>query len=89
MIKSIGHLKRGKTDGTESLYSDHHINDCDSLDVYLTMMFNAMLIHGISPESMRLGTMVPIPKNRRHMQSLCIMSSLIGKFLDWIMLIKE
>ncbi len=28
-----------------------------------------MLIHDISPESMLLGTMVPIPKNKR--QSLC------------------
>ncbi len=54
-----------------------------------------MLIHDISPESMLLGTMVPIPKNKR--QSLCnsdnyraiTLSSIIGKILDWIMLIKE
>ncbi len=52
------------TDGTEGLCSDHLINGCDSLYVYLTMIFNAMLIHGISPESILLETMVPIPKNR-------------------------
>ncbi len=50
MIKSIGHLKRGKTDGTEGLYSGHLINGCDSLYGYLTMIFNDMLIHIISPE---------------------------------------
>ncbi len=95
MIKGIGHLKHGKTDGTEGLYSDHLINGCDSLYVYLTMIFNAMLIHGISPESMLLGTMIPISKNKR--QSLCnsnnyraiALSSIIGKILDWIILIKE
>ncbi len=61
----------------------------------LTMIFNAMLIHGISPESMLLGTMVPIPQNKK--QTLCnsdnyraiALSSIIGKILDWIILIKE
>ncbi len=54
-----------------------------------------MLIQGISPESMLLGAMVQIPKNKRH--SLCnadnyraiTLSSIIGKILDWIILIKE
>ncbi len=95
VIKGIDHLKHGKTYGTEGLYSDHLINGCDSLYVYLTMILNAMLIHGISPESMLLGTMVPIPNNKR--QSLCnsnnyraiTLSSIIGKILDWIILIKE
>ncbi len=95
VIKGIGHLKHGKTDGTEGLYSDHLIYGCDSLYVYLTMIFNAMLIHCISPESMLLGTMVSIPKNKR--QSLCnsdyyranILSHIIWKILDWIILIKE
>ncbi len=61
VIKSIGHLKHGKTNGTEGLFSDHIINGWDSLYVYLTMIYNAILIHGISPESIFLGTMVPIP----------------------------
>ncbi len=95
LIKGIGHLKHGKTDGTEGLYSDHLINGYDSLYVYLTMIFNALLIHGICPESMLLGTMVPIPQNKR--QSLCnsdnyraiTLSSIIGKIVDWIILIKE
>ncbi len=42
------------------------------MDVIIFMfisLFNDMLIHNISPESMILGTMVPIPKNKR--QSLC------------------
>ncbi len=95
VTKYIGHLEHGKTDGTEGLYSDHLISGCESLYVYLTVSFTAMLIHGISPESMLLGKMVPIPKNNR--QSLCnseyyravALSSIIGKILDWLILIKE
>ncbi len=64
VIKGIGHLKLGKSDGTEGIYSDHLINGHDSLYVYLTMIFNAMLIHCISLEFMLLDTMVPIPKIR-------------------------
>ncbi len=54
-----------------------------------------MLIHDINPESMLLGTMVPIPKHKR--QSLCnsdnyraiTLSNIIGKIQNWIILIKE
>jgi hypothetical protein len=54
-----------------------------------------MLIHGESPESMILGTMIPIPKNKR--QSLCnsdnyrsiALSSICSKVLDWVILLKE
>ncbi len=52
MIKGIGHIKHGKTYGTVGLYFDHLINGFDSLYLYLTMIFNSMLIHGISHESM-------------------------------------
>ncbi len=38
VIKGIGHLKCGKTDGTEGLYSDNLINGCYSLYAYLTMI---------------------------------------------------
>ena len=54
-----------------------------------------MLIHGFSPDSMLTGTMVPIPKCK--MKQLCCsdnyraitLSSVVGKVLDWIILIKE
>ncbi len=54
-----------------------------------------MIIHGICPNSMLIGTMIPIPKVKR--QVVCksdncraiILSGIIGKVLDWIILIKE
>ncbi len=95
VIKSVAHLKQGKTDGEEGHMSDNITHGTDSLYVLLTIVFNAMLIHGVSPDSMILGTMVPIPKNNK--KSLCnsdnyrviALSSIIGKILDWVILIKE
>ena len=54
-----------------------------------------MLIHGFSPESMTLGTMIPIPKNKRKSLSdsdnyrSIALSSVIGKLLDIVILLKE
>ena len=53
------------------------------------------LSHGFSPDSMIMGTMIPIPKNRK--QSLCnsinyipiALGSILSKILDWVILIKK
>ena len=53
------------------------------------------MVLDISPESMILGTMIPIPKDKK--KSLCsssnyraiALSSNFSKILDWIILIKE
>ncbi len=75
--------------------SDNIIHGTHSLYVLLTIVFNAMPIHCVSPDSMILVTMVPIPKNKK--KSLCnsdnyraiALSSIIGKILDWVILTKE
>lgn len=95
VIKSVSHLKSGKSDGYEGLCSDNLIHAPHSLFVILTLIFNAMIVHGVSPDSMILGTMIPIPKNRK--QSLMdsnnyraiTLSSIIGKVFDWVVLLKE
>ncbi len=54
-----------------------------------------MLHHGTSPDGMLLGTMVPLPKGRWVNLSssdtfrAIILSSIFGKLLDFIILIKE
>ena len=94
-IKGVRRLKLGKSDGEEGLSSDHIINGPRLLYVLLTMVFNSMLIHGVSPESMLVGTMIPIPKDRRQLRCTSdnfraiTLSSIVGKLLDLIILSKE
>jgi hypothetical protein len=95
VVSAIKRLKLGKSDGEEGLNSDHIINGPHLLYVFLTIIFNCMLIHGVSPDSMIIGTMVPIPKCKT--KQLCCsdnyraitLSSVIGKIFDWLVLIKE
>ena len=89
---SIKSLKNGKSDGQSGLFSDHFINGTAKLNIYLTFLFNVMLVHGFVPDSMLLGTLIPIPKNKR--KSLndsnnyrgITLSSIIGKMFDNILL---
>ena len=71
-VKGVRRLKLGKSDGEEGLSSDHIINGPRLLYVLLTMVFNSMLIHGVSPESMLVGTIIPIPKDRRELSLLVV-----------------
>ena len=94
-VKGVRLLKLGKSDGEEGLSSDHIINGPRLLYVLLTMVFNSMLIHGVSPESMLVGTIIPIPKDRRQLRCTSdnfraiTLSSSVGKLLDLIILSKE
>ena len=91
----IAHLKSGKSDGSEGLFSDHFIHGTHRFYVILSILYTSMLSHGFSPNSMILGTMIPIPKDKK--KSLCnsgnyraiALSSIFSKILDWVILIKE
>ena len=91
VMNAIAHLKSGKSDGSEGLFSvpSHRFY------VILSILFTSMLSHGFSPNSMILGTIIPIPKDKK--KSLCnsgnyraiALSSIFSKILDWVILIKE
>ncbi len=95
LLRAIEQLKQVKSGGEEGLWSDYIIHGTHTLYVLMTLVFNALLIHSFSPNSMILGTMVPIPKNKK--KSLCdsnnyraiALSSVIGKTLDLVILIDE
>ena len=95
LVKGIQSLKMGKSGGEEGMSSDHIIRGPKILYVLLTLVINSMLVHGLSPDSMLVGTMVPIPKDRR--QLVCAsdnfraitLSSIVGKLLDILILSKE
>ena len=62
--KAIEDLKKDKKDET-GICTNHIINGTHKLNIVLAMLFNAMLIHGIAPESLLKGTMLPIVKDKR------------------------
>ena len=95
VMNAVTHLKDSISDGYEGLSSDHFIHGNRHLYVSLSILFTLFLRHGFSPNSMILGTMIPILKDKK--KSLCkssnyraiALSSIFSKILDWIILIKE
>ena len=84
-------LKQGKKE-ENGLYTNHFINGTDRLFILITLLFNCMLIHGIAPDDLLLGTMIPLIKNSRgnkqcsdNFRSLTIGTGL-SKLLDIVIL---
>ena len=85
-------LKSGKSDGFNQTMSDYIINSTSKASIYLSLVLNSLLIHGVAPEEMCIGTIIPIPKDKR--KSICdsnnyrgiTLSSCIGKVLDHVLL---
>ena len=94
VISAVGKLKPGKHDGYAGLYSDHLINACKDLSVYISLLFSAMLVHGCASDDMSTNTIIPIPKGRNA--EICdsskyrgiALSSIFGKVFDLIFLDK-
>ena len=64
MKDAISKLKLGKKE-ENGLFSNHFIYGSDKLIVMITLLFNSMLVHGIAPDDLLLGTMIPLIKNSR------------------------
>ncbi len=60
VIATIKKLKHDKNDGASEVVSDHIIYSCRCLSVHLSLLFTTMLRHGLTPDDMLNGTMVPI-----------------------------
>ena len=92
VTKAVNKLKSGKSDGNTDQMSDHYKHGTVKCNVYMSLLFQAMLTHGVIPDSLLLGTIIPIPKNNR--KSLndssnyrgITLSSIMGKILDNIIL---
>ena len=62
VIDAVMQLKSGKSD--ISLNSDHFIHVTNKLYAILALLFTSLLLHGYSPDSMILGTMITFLKIR-------------------------
>ena len=91
---AICQLKLGKKE-ENGLFSNHFIYGSDRLIVVIALLFNSMHIHGIAPDDLLLGTMIPLIKNSReskqssdNYRALTIGTSL-SKLLDIVMLNRQ
>jgi hypothetical protein len=87
-------LKRNKDDGHLGLSTDCIIYGSHKLYVYLSMLYNCVLLHGFIPSELRVGTMSPIPKcrsgaNCSDKYRAITLSSCIGRLLDLLILTRE
>ena len=90
VLCAIKQLKAGKRDGSLGLVSDHYINACDELSIHVAMLFSALLVHGLAPDDMVSGTLIPIPKGKNvnvtdssNYRAIAL-SSIFGKVFDLI-----
>ena len=59
---------KGKHNRFNSSMSDFIINGTKPANIYLSVVINALYVHGIVPEEMYIGSIVPIPKNKEKNQ---------------------
>ena len=88
---AIYKLKQGKKE-ENGLFSNHFKFGTERLFVMITLLFNCILTHGIAPDELLLGTMIPLIKNSRgnkhcsdNYRSLTIGTGL-AKILDLVIL---
>ena len=95
IISAVKLLSCGKSDGQTGLFSDHIVHGPHRLYSCLTSLFNAMIIHGMSPKDMLKSVMLPIVKNKKvqrnrsdNFRAVCL-QSVLCKLLDLIVLNRE
>ena len=91
---AIKRLKPGKGDGDSLFFSDHLINGGSTLNVFLSILFNCMLVHGYAPPVLLSSVLISIPKNVNaslndsgNYRSIALCSS-ITKLIDVIIINK-
>ena len=96
MVQSaINKIKPGKSDCTDGMLSDNLTNGTMKLNMSISVLFSAVLIHGVAPGALLLLTLVPIPKNKRGNKTdsndyrAIAISSLLGKLFDLIVLSEQ
>ena len=85
-------MKKGKRDGTCDFSSDYLVHGTNALYVHLSLLLNAVFIHGCAPHDFFLSTVIPLVKSRKkplnnssNYRSIAL-SSVISKLLDIVLL---
>ena len=92
VCEAIRKLKSGKSDGVVSNFSNYIIHGTSMSEIYLSLIFNSLVSHGVVSNNMLIGTIIPLPKNKRESLNkssnyrAITLSSIFGKILDNILL---
>ena len=95
VVEGISQVKHNKKDGYGVVYTDHFINATHKMFVYLSLLFNAMVFHGFSPDGFSIATIQPLIKDKRKSINnsdnyrAIALSSPLAKVFDWIILNKQ
>ena len=90
----ISFLKSGKAPGSDGLYAEHLIFSNPRVHVLLSMIFNAMFVHGYVPSQLMNTVIVPLVKNKngncadKNNYRPVALSTAISKLLERIILHK-
>ena len=94
VVNSLPQIKCGKNDGLGLIFSDHFIYGTNRLYIMLSLLFNAMIVHGFSPDGLNMSSIQPLIKNRRKSCNessnyrAIALSSPVAKIFDWVILNK-
>ena len=92
--KAITKLKLGKKEES-GLFSNHFIYGSERLMIMITLLFNSMLVHGIAPDKLILGTMIPLIKDSRASKQnsdnyrALTLGTVLSKILDIVILNRQ
>ena len=94
MKKAITKLELGKKEES-GLFSNHFIYGSERLMIMITLLFNSMLVHGIAPDKLILGTMIPLIKDSRASKQnsdnyrALTLGTVLSKILDIVILNRQ
>ncbi len=91
VLSAIRNLQHDNKDADSEIVSDHIIYSEESVSVHIAILFTAMLRHGLTPDGMLTGTMIPIPKGRwvNLSTSAITLSNILCKLPDVVILTKK
>jgi hypothetical protein len=95
VVTAVKSLNKDKSDGDYGYFSNHLLYAGNNYLRQLTMLINAMLVHGHQPTALLMATIASVPKDSRG--NMCsdanyrgiALSSSIGKVLDRLFIYKN
>ena len=74
---AINHLKLDKNDCVDGLSSNNFKNGTHLLNVFISLLFSSMLVHGTAPAGLLLSTLVPLIKIKEEINAIPIIIVLL------------